>query len=575
MLMAYTLSKWDLSEIAPKSGAEQEIGRICVSLEKERKNLKDLSPKRFLGLMRNLEELKKKASKLGGHAHLRFMENSADQKASADLSRLQMFLTQIDNRLLFISLWFKDLSDDAAEKYLAVSGKYRYYLEQVRQTRQYTLSEKEEFISNVLHASGISSLTTVFNMLTSQFMYDIDGKALTHNEVMERFRDNDPKVRETAYLTLLTKYEGYKDVIGEIYRATCNTWREENIGIRKYKSPISVRNVMNDIPDEAIETLLSVCQKNEHLFHRFFALKQKELGLKRMRRFDIYAPLKEERKGILYDEAVRLVLETFTEFSPDFGRLAKEVIEKKHVHSIITKNKHTGAFCAGLATDVLPYVLLNYVGSLRDVETLSHELGHAVHYGLAAQETEFTQDACLPLAETASIFGEMLLTEQMKKRYPKEARIMIFSKIDEMYATIIRQAGFVIFEKKAHDMIAKGSTIDEMSDEYLRLLKKQLGPGIEIDPLFRYEWSYVPHIFHTPFYCYAYAFGNLFVLALYARYKKEGQPFAQKIITLLSRGGSASPADIAKEVGIDISKASFWQDGFKIIEGMIDELGKK
>lgn len=573
--MAYTSASWNLTEIVPKKSAEQEIDALCKCLEKERSNLSKLTPKRFMELLKDFELLKNKAAKLGGYAFLRSCENSADQKASADVSRLQLFLTGIDNRLMFFSLWFKDLPEDQARKYLAVSGKYEYYLDQVRKTKQYTLSEKEELVSNVLHAAGISSITTVYNILTSQFEFILDGKTITQNEVMEKFRDHDPKVREAAYKTLLKKYIGFKDVIGEIYRANCNTWKEENITLRKYASPISVRNVMNDIPDPAIETLLSVCQKNEHLFHRFFALKQKELGLKKMRRFDIYAPMREEKAKMPYDDAASVVLETFEGFSPEFCRIANEVITKKHIHSLVVKNKYTGAFCSGLALDVLPYVLLSYTGNLRDVETLAHELGHAVHFSLASSQTEFTQDASLPLGETASIFGEMLLTERLKEKYPAEARIMTFSKLDEMYATIIRQVGFVIFEKTAHDMIAKGATIEEVSDEYLRLLKKQLGPRIEIDPLFKYEWTVVPHIFHTPFYCYAYAFGNLFVLALYAKYKKEGKAFVPKMITLLSAGGSASPTNLAKEVNCDITKASFWQDGFDIIEGMIDELEKR
>ncbi|MFH1916464.1 MAG: M3 family oligoendopeptidase [Nanoarchaeota archaeon] len=561
---------WNLSSL---SGPSQEsIKRIARELEHSRKELNNLSIPRFLKLLHTFEDLKSQSARLISYWHLRFSENSSDQEASAHLSKAQMFLAKIDNQLLFFSFWWKDLPEKDTKKYLNASGPYQYYLEQIRKTKPYTLSEKEEHVINILNTSGISALNTAYHVLTSQLSFPFKGKKISQNELMVNFRDKSPQTRKEAYISLLTTYSQYKDVIGEVYRAIVNTWREENVTIRKYASPINVRNIYNDLPDGIVDTLLSVCQKNEKEFHRFFAIKKQKLGLKKMTRFDIYAPIEEEKKNIPYKKAVSQVLSVFNQFSPEFGKHAEELFKQKHVHATLQKNKNPGAFCSGITKDLAPYVLLNYTGTLRDVETLAHELGHAVHFSLAKHQTEFTQEACLPLAETASIFGEMILTEQLKKDYPDQAFNLTFTKVDEFYASIIRQIGFTVFERIAHDLIAQGKTMDDISDAYLALLKVQLGPDIIIDDRYRYEWLYIPHIYHTPFYCYAYAFGNLLVLSLYARYQKEGAPFAKKIIELLKKGGSASPVDITKAVGIDITQESFWQEGFDIIKNMIDSL---
>ncbi|HLD79617.1 MAG TPA: M3 family metallopeptidase, partial [Candidatus Nanoarchaeia archaeon] len=314
-------------------------------------------------------------------------------------------------------------------------------------------------------------------------------------------------------------------------------------------------------------------EQNQSVFHRFFELKRKKLGLKKIRRFDLYAPLQKKKESkIQYQEAVTMVLDTFKNFSPEFHREASNIINAKHIHSKVQKNKDTGAFCCSVTAKQNPYILLSYAGTLRDVSTLAHELGHGIHHNLARDQTEFTSHSVLPLAETASIFSEMLLSERLQQKYPERAKELLFTKLDEIYASIIRQASFVNFEKKAHAMMEEGKTIDEMSKVYLQNLRKQLGPKVEVDDIFAYEWCYIPHIFHTPFYCYAYAFGNLLTLALYETYKEKGKPFVTKIVEMLAKGGSLSPIEITKAVGVDITSEAFWQKGFDVINRMIDRV---
>ncbi len=538
MPMKYKLSAWDLSEIKPSNLQEslQEIETKTDQIEPWRPQLKNsISTKDFCSLLAELEKLQVLTSKLGIYAQLRFAEDTSNQQASALLSQVETFLTKINNRLLFFGLWFKQLPQSEASRLIQASGKHHYFLEKMYKTKPYILEEKEEKIINIKDVTGVSALNTIYNLLCTQFRFTFADKEIGQEELLNFVRDPSPQKREAAYRTLLEKYRSYQSVIGEVYRNIVTDWQEENVRLRGYKNPLQVRNVGNDLPDAAVEALLRVCERNEVLFQRFFEIKRKKLGLKKMRRFDLYAPLRKSKEPkIPFPEAVATVLKTFQDFSPAFHGEALNIISANHLHSKIQKNKDTGAFCCSVTSKLNPYVLLNYTGTLRDVSTLAHELGHGIHHNLARNQTEFTFHAPLPLAETASIFSEMVLSERLLKKYPDRAKDLLFIKLEEIYASIIRQAGFVRFERKAHQMLDQGKTIEEISKVYLQDLRKQLGPKIEVDDIFAYEWCYVPHIFHTPFYCYAYAFGNLLTLALYETYREKGAQYADQIVEMLA-----------------------------------------
>jgi len=568
----YKKEGWNLQAIKPDAKTKEEINRRTNSLANKRKLLtSNITKITFLKIVDELEQLRKISAKFGVYYHLKFSENVNDQKALAEMSFVETFLTQQSNKLIFFNLWFKGLPKKKADELIKASGKNHYYFEQIIKLKPYTLKESEEKIINIKDATGISALNNVYDILTTQFEFTFQGKKVQQEELTTYVRSSSPKLREEAYRTLLKPFKKNQILIGEIYKNVINDWRNESIDLRGYKNPINVRNIANDIPDKAVEALLKVCEKNQKLFHQFFEIKRKKLKLKKLRRFDLYAPLKEEKGMIPYEKAVEMVLTTFQDFSPEFYQAGKSILDNHHVHSTVEKGKRSGAFCCPASTDVDPFVLLSYTGKYRDVSTLAHELGHGVHFSLSSQQTEFTQDACLPLAETASIFSEMLLSEKMLERNPQAAKEMLFAKLDDLYASIIRQAGFVSFEIKAHQMMKEGRTIEEMSKVYLTDLKKQLGP-VQVDDIFAYEWSYIPHIFHTPFYCYAYAFGNLLTLALYEMYKEQGESFMHKIVEFLAAGGSESPIDLTKKIGIDITSEKFWQKGFMVIAEMIKKI---
>ncbi|MEX2312528.1 MAG: M3 family metallopeptidase, partial [Nitrosopumilaceae archaeon] len=378
-----------------------------------------------------------------------------------------------------------------------------------------------------------------------------------------------------AYKELLSKFSKNKGVLGEIYQNVVLNWKDEGVEIRGFASPISIRNIANDVDDKTVNSLLTVCKKNAPIFQNFFIQKAKMLGLKKLRRYDLYAPAtsKIKEKNYQYDKSVKLVFESLEKFSPKLSTFAKKVFIEKHVDSSIRQGKRDGAFCSTLAPKITPYVLVNFARKSKDIFTVAHELGHAVHSMAASDKSILVSDAPLPLAETASTFSELLLYDNLSDKISAdEKKIMLSEKIDDLYATIMRQSFFTLFEIEAHKQIAQNTTIEEISKAYSHNLKEQFGNSVDISDDFALEWSCIPHFFHTPFYCYAYSFGNLLALSLFQRYKKEGQDFVPSYINILSAGGSKKPELLLNEYGIDISSSRFWQDGFDYVHDQVKQL---
>jgi oligoendopeptidase F len=282
----------------------------------------------------------------------------------------------------------------------------------------------------------------------------------------------------------------------------------------------------------------------------------------------------ESDKTYAFDQAAELVLDSFASFHPDFGKMAQRVFDQNHLDSEIRKGKESGAFMASITPGMTPWVLLNYQGRADDVATMAHELGHAVHSMLAGHHSVFTFHSSLPLAETASIFGEMMLVDKLLTNETDEAvrRDLLFRQMDDAYGTIMRQSYFALFEKQAHAMVLNNASVDEIAAAYLENLQEQFGDAVELSDEFKWEWVSVPHFYHTPFYVYAYAFGQLLVLSLYQQYKTEGEAFKPRYIKILSAGGSQAPARICAEAGIDICSEKFWQGGFDVLNRLVEQL---
>ena len=584
----YRLSGWDLSELLPDAG-DAAVGAKLAALEREvaafEAHRASLGPEidrgLFLSLVAEHERLIERMSVLGGYASLRFSEDTGSREALALKNRVQQALTAAYNRILFFTLWWKGLDDADAEKLLPAleeNPDYRHWLLDLRRLKPHTLDERSEQIINLKDDNGIGAVLTIYSMLTNrlEFRLAVDGeeKTLTRDELMSYAFSPRAELRAAAYQELYRVYAQEATVLGQIYINRVRDWHEEQVGLRGYPSPIAVRNIDNDVPDRAVEVLLDVALANAPLFQRYFGLKASWLGVERLRRYDLYAPLTGSDREIPYAQGVESVLETFRDFHPLFAAQAERVFHEGHVDSAIRKGKRAGAFCSTILPRLTPWVLVNYTGKVRDVATLAHELGHAIHSMLAEGHSILTQHSSLPLAETASVFAEMLMTDRLLREVddPLARRELLAAALDDIYATVLRQASFVRFELDAHAAVLGGSSLDDLSALYRQTLDQQFGDSLDIAPEFQHEWLSIPHIYHTPFYCYAYSFGQLLVLSLYRRYREQGDAFKPVYMKLLAYGGSARPQEILAEAGIDVTDRAFWQGGFDLVRGMIEEL---
>ncbi len=579
----YELGQWDLSKLvsSQKSVLDKKIKQIETRTKQFGKIKSQLDPKinskKFQSILEDLEKISEAMSILGGYASLGYAADTQSDKATSLMTKMTKLGSDISNQILFFDLWWKkEIDDKNAKRLIEDSGDMKNYLKHKRLVAKYSLSEPEEKIINTLDVTGITALVKLYDKITNAFEYHItiDGKKkkLTREELSGLVRSTKSKTREAAYKSLLSKFTENKGVLGEIYQNIVLNWKDEGIDIRGYKSPISMRNIGNDVDDNTIDSLLQVCKKNSPIFQKFFLLKAKMLGTRKLRRYDIYAPIehKVKEKHYPYDKSVKLVLESLEKFSPILSGHAKKVFDQRHIDSSIRPGKRDGAFCSTVTPKLTPFVLVNFTGRSRDVFTLAHELGHAVHSMAASKKSILVQEAPLPLAETASTFSELLLYENLLEKVGKEEKkVMLAEKIDDLYATIMRQSFFTLFEISAHDQIAKSTTVDEISQTYLSNLKDQFGNSVQTSDDFGVEWTCIPHFFHSPFYCYAYSFGNLLALSLFQRYKKEGQDFVPSYVSILAAGGAQKPEILLSEYGLDIGSKKFWQDGFDYVQSQI------
>ena len=576
--------RWTLTDLVRHPDKDftrlsQALERKITQLERVRPRLRPtLSSGLFLETYHLLETISASIATLQASAFLWVAENTKQQAARAFEARVRERLSRLHSRMLFLDLWWQDLDSTNKKRLLKDSGDLRYYLESLSRLKPYTLREGEEQVITLKNSTGRDALKSLYgllaNSLTFRFKVNKRVQNLTREELMTYVRAPSASYREAAYRELLRVYAAHQDMIGEMYKTLVLDWKNEGMGLRQYPTPIAVRNVSNDIPDNAVDSLLSVCRKNVGLFQHYFRLKARLLRLKSMNRFHIYAPLTTSPIRHSFKKATSLVMEAYKQFSPALAELANRVLQERHLDAQIRPGKMGGAFCYSVLPTQTPYVLMNYTGHSRDVATLAHELGHAVHSMLAKDHSVLTFHPCLPLAETASVFGEQLLAEAfLSEETRKQARqALLVAQLDDLYATIVRQAYFVEFERQAHHMIECGATLSDLGKFYVHLLRQQFGRAVNVSEDFRWEWLMIPHIFASPFYCYAYSFGNLLVLALYQKYKIEGPSFIPQYMDSLAKGGSASPNSILKPLGVDIRREELWQSGFDRIQNMVEAL---
>lgn len=568
--------KWNLEDILKVKDFEKLSKEVERDLEKLKLLVKKLSPKmsqkEFKKLLLFEEEMGIKLSRLAYLPHLMEAVDQKDQRAKVLTRKAEDLGLKISEVSTKIGLWIQGkieprLDDKNAKRLFGVIEDLEYALKRSREGAKFSLNEREEEIIRHKDSNGVGVIGDLRRMMETEFEYELEGKKIkSQAELLSYVHSPSAKLREGAYRALLGKQKENIDKFFAMYQGIVRDWAYE-AKLRGYRNPISVRNWSNDVPDKAVESLLEVCTEQREVFWNYFKWKAKELEVKKLTRFDIYAPLSKKDKKISYEETKKIVLESFGEFSEEFFEAAKEIIEKKHIDVYPSPVKIGGAFCATIEPKISPYIMLNFTGKTRDISTLAHELGHGTHSILANKHLASVQQSGLPLAETASTLAELVVFEKMvSQEKDKEIKKSWFSeKIADAYASICRQNYFVKFEIEAHEKMGLGLSPEDLSKMYLRNLKEQFGQSVDIDPLFAYEWSYVSHLFESPFYCYAYNFGELLSYSLYRKYQKDRR-FLKKIIKMLAAGGSQKPSQILAAVGVNIEKKEFWQESFEVIK---------
>ncbi len=531
----------------------------------------------FRNILGQYEHILELGHRAYAYAHLFFFADVKNQAALILRDRVDQAVTAADNRTLFFTLWLKSLTPETIAR-LAPDGDYHHYLSNLLRFKPYTLRESEEQIINLKDTNGINAIVNLYDMITNSFTFtvEVEGerRRLTRDQVSALYRHPSPDVRAAAYQELFQVYEENSAVLAQMYSHRVRDWHSESLLLRHYPTAISARNLANDIPDDVVDVLLGVCADNNDLFQRYFNLKAGWLGGKRLRRYDIYAPLTTADKTFEYAQALELIMDSLQHFSPAVADMAWRIVADNHIDAEIRPGKRGGAFCYSVLPGMTPWVHVNYTGQARDVATLAHELGHGIHGILAGNHSLLTYHPSLPLAETASVFSEMLLTERLLSQETDTAvrRDLLAYAVDDAYATVQRQSYFTLFEREAHQLIMAGKSADDLCAAYFGNLRTQFGDAVDLSEDFRWEWISIPHIYHTPFYTYAYSFGQLLVFSLYSQYRAEGESFIPRYLKLLSYGGAEEPAKVLNEAGFDIATPSFWQGGYDVLRDMIDEL---
>jgi oligoendopeptidase F len=470
-------SGWSLQDLLPEprekslEQALEQLENAVAGFEAMRPILTERIPQDdFRRALAQLETITTIKSKLEAYADLAFSENTQSPEALNLRDRVDQVLADIGNRCLFFELWFKDLPDDAVRGLIEQAGDLRYFLETMRRFKPYTLSEGEEKAITIKDVNGIDAVINLYEMITNGFTFELtvagETKVLTRDELASYFQSPEPELRAGAYQALFRVFGENATVLAQMYMHRARDWYSEGVELRGFPNAIFGRNLENDLPEAVVETLLSVCRDNARLFQKYFKLKARWLGLERLRRYDLYAPLTPSDKKFEYKAATEMVLESYTAFSPDVAALAKRVFDENRLDSEVRAGKRGGAFCYTAIPSLTPWVMVNYNQQARDIATLAHELGHAIHSMLSASHSILTHVPSLPLAETASVFGEMLLTDRLLKREqdPGLRRELLANALDDAYMTVMRQAYFTLFERDAHAIIVDGGTLEELSE---------------------------------------------------------------------------------------------------------------
>jgi oligoendopeptidase F len=582
---------WDLSRLYSGSDDPRWAGDMDRARERGksfrhdfrgRTRSENLSAELLAAALRSYEELQKTGLKPYLYAQLLFAGDSSPDRHKALMAQAREVWSALAEETLFFELELLAIDEERIAVLLRDPevAPYAHYLQQLRAHAPYTLSEEVEQALKRKDLSGKEAFVQLFEELTSslQFTFCLPGeeapREVTGEELLALLYHPERKVREEAFSAFLEKHADNALVLTSCFNNLLLDHAKE-VELRRYPDLMTPTHLANETEAEMVERLMEVTESNYGLAREYFELKRRLLGLPQLKNTDLYAPLGTEGRQVPYAEARETVLAAFRGFSPALAKTAEAFFTEHRIDVLPRPGKSGGAFCQGMLPGLPPYVLLNYTGTLRDVATLAHELGHGVHFALSQGQNLFHYQAPLPFAETASVFGEMLLTRHLLDRETdRQAKIeLLCGKLEDIIATTFRQNVLTRFELAAHRQRVAGLlAADDLCRLWWEENRKLFGDAVEMIEPYRWGWSYISHFIHARFYCYSYVFGELLVLALYQKYREEGAEFVPRYLELLSQGGSRKPAELLAPLGIDLADPDFWQKGYDFVGGLLREL---
>jgi oligoendopeptidase F len=579
------LPAWDLADLYPGresaalaadlADAEREAAAFA---ERYAGKLAGLSAAAFGAAIAAYERLDERLARLGSYADLTYAGDQSDPEIGRFCQTIQERVNAIATHTLFFTLEINRISDgDISAKLVAPqTARYASWLRELRVFRPHQLEDRVEKLLHEKHVTGRAAWTRLFDETMAGLRFPVRGRSLTSAEALHLLSAPDRDMRRAA-----------ADSVAAVLGANAKTFalitntlakdKEIDDKWRSYPRPISSRNLANRVEDDVVEALIGAVRGAfPRLSHRYYALKARWFGLDRLEHWDRNAPLPQvPEPEVSWTRARDVVLSAYEAFSPEMAAIGRRFFDRPWIDAGVRPGKSPGAFAHPTVPGVHPYLLLNYQGRTRDVMTLAHELGHGVHQVLAAAQGHLQADTPLTLAETASVFGEMLTFRSLLdgERDPARRKAMLAGKVEDMLNTVVRQIAFVEFERRVHDERRQGElTPDRLGDIWLDVQRESLGPAFRFDDGYRAYWSYIPHFVHSPFYVYAYAFGDCLVNALYAAYRAAPDGFAARYLDLLRAGGTRRHRELLAPFGLDAADPEFWEGGLSVIAGFIDEL---
>ena len=516
------------------------------------------------------------SGKAGTFTYLQWSTNTEDPARGALLQRLQEHSSRLQQELLFFELEWAHLDEDRARKLMAEAdlARYRFWLSLSRRYRPHLRSEPEERILAEKSVTGRSAWVRFFEEVHSGARYTFDGQELPQQSILTKLYDPDRAQRKRASESFTEGLQNMRRVNTYVFNNLLADKASDD-RLRNYPTWISARNLANQIDDATVETLVQAVTSRYGIVARYYTLKMKLLGIEQLFDYDRYAPLPSTSRRYQWREARQMVLDAYTGFLPEMGQIAESFFSKNWIDAAVRPGKRGGAYSHGAVPSVHPYIFMNFEGTPRDVMTLAHEMGHGVHQYLSRKQGILSADTPLTTAETASVFGEMLVFQRLMsvENDPQIRLSMLVQKIEDTFATVFRQTAMNRFEEAIHTARRSGGelTAERFSELWMETQKAMFEGSVTLTDNYSIWWSYIPHFIHSPGYVYAYAFGELLVLALYARYQENPKGFPAAYRELLAAGGSNWPEELVRPLGVDLKDPTFWDKGLGMIEEFVEQ----